>query len=278
MTASTQPKNRTLGSSDLSVLPIGLGCMSLSGAYGKSNDDEAIGVIHHAIDRGVNFLDSSDMYGWGHNETLIGKALAGGRRAKVVLATKFGQTQQPGGANGVDGSPAYVKAACDASLKRLGRRRDRPLLPAPRRSHGADRGHGRRHGRAGEGAARCARSGSARPSPRPSARAHKVHPLAAVQSEYSLLYRERCRGDAQDHARARHLLRRLLAARPQPADRRGAAGVRHSRGRRPRPPSALRRRQPRDEPRLGRRHRGGGAREGLQAGAGGARLAAGAGP
>ena len=93
MTASTQPKNRTLGNSDLSVLPIGLGCMSLSGAYGKSNDDEAIRVIHHAIDRGVNFLDSSDMYGWGHNETLLGKALAGGRRAKVVLTTKFGQTQ-----------------------------------------------------------------------------------------------------------------------------------------------------------------------------------------
>lgn len=120
MTASTQPKNRTLGSSDLSVLPIGLGCMSLSGAYGRSSDDEAIRVIHHAIDRGVTMLDSSDMYGWGHNETLIGKALAGSRRGKVVLATKFGQTQQPGGANGVDGSPAYVKAACDASLKRLG--------------------------------------------------------------------------------------------------------------------------------------------------------------
>ena len=77
-------KSRTLGSSDLSVLPIGLGCMSLSGAYGKSNDDEAIHVIHHAIDRGVNFLDSSDMYGWGHNETLIGKALAGGLRDKVA--------------------------------------------------------------------------------------------------------------------------------------------------------------------------------------------------
>ena len=94
--------------------------MSLSGAYGKSDDAEGINVIHHAIDRGVNFLDSSDMYGWGHNETLLGKALAGGRRDKVVLATKFGQTQRPGGANGVDGRPAYVKAACDASLKRLG--------------------------------------------------------------------------------------------------------------------------------------------------------------
>ena len=120
MTTSTQSKNRILGGSSLSVFPIGLGCMSLSGAYGKSSDDEAIRVIHHAIDRGVNFLDSSDMYGWGHNETLIGKALAGGRRGKVVLATKFGQTQQPGGANGVNGRPEYVKEACEASLKRLG--------------------------------------------------------------------------------------------------------------------------------------------------------------
>src|SRR6187399_1150015 len=111
---------RKLGSSGQSVFPIGLGCMSLSGAYGKSDDAEGIRAIHHAIDHGVNFLDSSDAYGWGHNETLIGKALAGGLRDKVVLATKFGQTQKPGGANGVDGSAAYVKEACDASLKRLG--------------------------------------------------------------------------------------------------------------------------------------------------------------
>src|SRR6516164_9818793 len=111
---------RKLGASSLSVFPIGLGCMSLSGVYGKSDDAEAIRVVHHAIDRGVTFLDSSDMYGWGHNETLLGKALTGGRRVKVVLATKFGQTQRPGGANGVDGRPEYVKAACEASLKRLG--------------------------------------------------------------------------------------------------------------------------------------------------------------
>src|ERR1700760_4093037 len=120
MTAITHAKHRTLGSSPLSVFPIGLGCMSLSGAYGKCDDAEAIRVIHHAIDHGVNFLDSSDMYGWGHNETLFGKALAGGLPDKVVLVTKFGQTQKPGGANGVNGSAAYVKEACDASLKRLG--------------------------------------------------------------------------------------------------------------------------------------------------------------
>ena len=189
MTASTQPKNRTLGNSALSVLPIGLGCMSLSGAYGKSNDDEAIGVIHHAIDRGVNFLDSSDMYGWGHNETLIGKALAGGRRAKVVLATKFGQTQQPGGANGVDGSPAHVKAACDASLKRLGvdvidlyyQHRVDPSVPIEDTV-----GAMAELVKAGKVRA----LGLSKAKPETIRRAHKVHPLAAVQSEYSLLYRE----------------------------------------------------------------------------------------
>ena len=87
----TTTKSRAIGASGLGVFPIGLGCMSFSGAYGKSDDGDAIRVIHHALDRGVNFLDSSDMYGWGHNETLLGKALVGGRRSKVVLATKFGK-------------------------------------------------------------------------------------------------------------------------------------------------------------------------------------------
>jgi predicted aldo/keto reductase-like oxidoreductase len=81
---------RKLGSSALGVFPIGLGCMSLSGAYGNSDDAEGIRVIHHAIDRGVTFLDSSDMYGWGHNETLLGKALTGGRRAKVDMVKRLG--------------------------------------------------------------------------------------------------------------------------------------------------------------------------------------------
>ncbi len=117
---TTNASVRSLGESGIDVFPIGLGCMSLSGAYGKSDDAAAIRLVHHAIERGVTMLDSSDMYGWGHNETLLGQALAGGKRDKVVLATKFGQIQRPGGLNGVDGSPAYVKAACDASLKRLG--------------------------------------------------------------------------------------------------------------------------------------------------------------
>ena len=277
MTASTQPKNRTLGNSDLSVLPIGLGCMSLSGAYGKSNDDEAIRVIHHAIDRGVNFLDSSDMYGWGHNETLLGKALAGGRRAKVVLATKFGQTQQPGGANGVDGSPAHVKAACDASLKRLGvdvidlyyQHRVDPSVPIED-TVGA--------------MAELVKAGKVRAlglseaKPETIRRAHKVHPLAAVQSEYSLLYREHAeetlkttRALGISYVAYSPLGRSLLTGTVrQVSDIPEGDG----RGRHPRFAGDNLGQQSRQ----GRRHRGARAREGLQAGPGGARLAAGARP
>ena len=87
MTVTVTKAPRKLGGSSLSVFPIGLGCMSLSGAYGKGDDAESIKVVHHAIDNGVNFLDSSDMYGWGHNETLLGKALAGGRRDKDGVPT-----------------------------------------------------------------------------------------------------------------------------------------------------------------------------------------------
>ena len=188
MTVTVSKVPRKLGASSLSVFPIGLGCMSFSGAYGKSDDAEAIRALHHALDRGVDFLDSSDMYGWGHNETLLGKALAGSRRDKVVLATKFGQTQKPGGANGVDGSPAYVKAACDASLKRLGvdvidlyyQHRVDPTVPIEDTV-----------GAMGElvKAGKVRALGLSEAKPETIRRAHKTHPLAAVQSEYSLLYR-----------------------------------------------------------------------------------------
>src|SRR5262245_17550887 len=189
MTTITHAKARTLGGSGLSVFPIGLGCMSLSGVYGKSDDAEAIRVVHHAIDRGVNFLDSSDMYGWGHNETLLGKALAGGRRARVVLATKFGQVQRPGGANAVDGRPEYVKAACDASLKRLGvdvidlyfQHRVDSSVPIEDTV-----------GAMGDlvKAGKVKALGLSEANPGTIRRAHMTHPIAAVQSEYSLLYRQ----------------------------------------------------------------------------------------
>ncbi len=104
-------ERRRLGRNGPQVMPLGLGCMSLSGVYGKSDDEAAVGFLQQAIDLGIDHLDSSDMYGWGQNETVIGRALKG-RRDKVVLATKFGQTQNPGGANGVDGRPEYLQRAC----------------------------------------------------------------------------------------------------------------------------------------------------------------------
>src|SRR3989440_13093623 len=112
-------QQRKLGNSTLQVSAIGLGCMSMSGAYGAADDAQSIAVIHRALDLGVNFLDSSDMYGWGHNEELLSRALKG-RRNKVVLATKFGNLRKPDGTPGVNGKPEYVLQACDASLRRLG--------------------------------------------------------------------------------------------------------------------------------------------------------------
>ena len=189
MTVTVSKTPRKLGNSNLSVFPIGLGCMSLSGAYGKGDDAESIKVVHHAIDSGVNFLDSSDMYGWGHNETLLGKALAGGRGGKVVLATKFGQTQNPSGMKGVTGRPEYVKQACEASLERLGvdeidlyyQHRVDPSVPIEETV-----------GAMGElvKAGKVRAIGLCEAKPETIKRAHKTHPLAAVQSEYSLLYRQ----------------------------------------------------------------------------------------
>ena len=112
-------EHRSLGKGGLRVSAVGLGCMARSGVYGAAEDAASEDLIRAAIDMGVDHLDSSDMYGWGHNESLLGRALKG-RRDKVVLATKFGQTQNPGGQNGVNGRPDYVQQACEASLARLG--------------------------------------------------------------------------------------------------------------------------------------------------------------
>jgi aryl-alcohol dehydrogenase-like predicted oxidoreductase len=160
----------------------------LSGVYGTSDDKAAVEFIQRAVDLGVDHLDSSDMYGWGHNEELLGRALKG-RRDRVVLATKFGQTQRPGQPNGVDGSPAYVQRACEASLTRLGvevidlyyQHRVDPAVPVEET--------------VGE-MARLVEQGKVRhlglceARPERIRRAHQVHPIAAVQSEYSLLYRQ----------------------------------------------------------------------------------------
>jgi aryl-alcohol dehydrogenase-like predicted oxidoreductase len=180
-------ETRTLGKSGIKVSAIGLGLMSMSGTYGNANDDESIRVIHYALEKGINFLDSSDMYGWGHNEELLGKALKG-RRSGVVVATKFGQTKLPDGKQGVDGSPDYVLRACESSLKRLGidvidlyyQHRVDPNVPIEETV-----GAMKRLVEAGK--VRALGLSEARPDT--IRRANKIHPIAAVQNEYSLLYR-----------------------------------------------------------------------------------------
>ncbi|MCL6729405.1 aldo/keto reductase [Sphingomonas sp. SE220] len=111
---------RRLGREGPEVSAIGLGCMGMSEFYGSGSDDESIATIHHAIDRGVTFLDTADMYGVGRNEELVGRAIRD-RRDQVFLATKFGNVRGPNGEfAGVRGDPEYVRSACEASLKRLG--------------------------------------------------------------------------------------------------------------------------------------------------------------
>jgi aryl-alcohol dehydrogenase-like predicted oxidoreductase len=178
---------RALGAQGLSVSTIGLGCMSLSGVYGAADDGQSEKLIRHAIDRGIDHLDSSDMYGWGHNEEVVGRAIKG-RRNKVVLATKFGQTRREGQGNGVDGRPQYVAQACDASLQRLGvdmidlyyQHRVDPSVPIEDTVGAMARLVER-------GKVRFLGLSEARPET--IQRAHKVHPISAVQTEYSLLYR-----------------------------------------------------------------------------------------
>jgi aryl-alcohol dehydrogenase-like predicted oxidoreductase len=188
MSDHAKRERRRIGRDGPEVLAIGLGCMSLSGTYGPADDQAAIEFLHKAIDLGVDHLDSSDMYGWGQNEELLGRALKG-RRDKVILASKFGQTQNPGGANGVNGRPEYVRQACDVSLKRLGvevidlyyQHRVDPAVPVEdtvgEMSRLIERGKVRF-------------IGLCEAHPERLRRAHAVHPISAVQSEFSLLYRE----------------------------------------------------------------------------------------
>ncbi|HEY7517642.1 MAG TPA: aldo/keto reductase [Methylomirabilota bacterium] len=180
-------EQRRLGRSGLEVSALGLGCMSMSGAYGPGDDAQSIAVVHRALDLGINFVDSSDMYGWGHNEQLLATALRG-KRDKVVLATKFGNLRKPDGTPGVNGRPEYVAQACDASLKRFGvdvidlyyQHRVDPAVPIED-TVGA--------------MARLVEQGKVRflglseAAPATVRRAHGVHPIAALQIEYSLLYR-----------------------------------------------------------------------------------------
>ncbi|MGE3674883.1 MAG: aldo/keto reductase, partial [Polyangiaceae bacterium] len=112
-------KKRKLGKSDIDLAVVGLGCMGMSEFYGPAEDSKSIETIHHALERGVNFFDTADMYGIGRNEELVGKALAG-KRDQAVIATKFAVVRSDDGSRmGISGKPEYVKSACEASLKRL---------------------------------------------------------------------------------------------------------------------------------------------------------------
>ena len=184
-------RTRRLGTKGPVVSAMGLGCMSMSQAYGTRNDEESRRTLQRALDLGVTFLDTADVYGEGHNESLVGAAIQG-RRREVFLATKCGILFGERG-RGLDGRPAYIRQACEASLKRLGtevldlyylHRKD-PKTPI-------EESVGAMAALVKEGKVR--HLGLSEVAPATLKRAHAVHPITAVQSEYSLWYREPERG------------------------------------------------------------------------------------
>lgn len=182
-----------LGRGGPAVPVLGLGCMAMTGSYGARDGQEALRTIHHAADRGVTLIDTADMYGWGANEELVGRALAArpGLRAEVQIATKFGFVQPEGGGNlrGIDGRPERVPAALEASLRRLGTEvvdlwylhRLDPDVPVEE-TVGAMAEEVRK--------GRVKQIGLSEVSAATLRKAAGIHPIAAVQSEFSLVSRE----------------------------------------------------------------------------------------
>jgi aryl-alcohol dehydrogenase-like predicted oxidoreductase len=182
-------KKRTLGSNGLEVSEQGLGCMGMSEFYGTTDEGEAIATIHRALELGVSFLDTADMYGPFTNERLVGRAIED-RREQVVLATKFGNERREDGSwVGINGKPDYVRSACEASLRRLGvdhidlyyqHRVDRSVPIEDTVGAMAEL----------VSAGKVRHLGLSEASPETIRRAHAVHPITALQTEYSLWSRE----------------------------------------------------------------------------------------
>jgi aryl-alcohol dehydrogenase-like predicted oxidoreductase len=182
-------ENRNLGSEGLVVSELGLGCMGMSEFYGTGDEDESIATVHRALELGITFLDTADMYGPFTNEKLVGKAIEG-RRDEVVLATKFGNVRGENGERlGISGDPDYVRRACDASLERLGvdhidlyyqHRVDPDTL--------IEETWGAMKELVDAGKVRFL--GISEAAPETIRKAHSVHPISALQTEYSLWSRD----------------------------------------------------------------------------------------
>lgn len=181
-------RTRALGRTSASVSAIGLGCWGMSHAYGPADESESIETIRLALDRGITFLDTADVYGAGHNEALVGRALAN-RRPEAFIATKFGFVGAEHGELRIDGSPQHVRSACDASLRRLGVQTiDLYYLHRLDASTPIEETVGAMSELVREGKVRFL--GLSEVSAATLRRAHAVHPIAALQSEYSLWTRE----------------------------------------------------------------------------------------